>query len=98
MGTKVTPTGTLSSTYRGHYLAYIEPCDEGVLRLWISAGAATDLSPEKRERWGAILQQFEGKLGPASGSNYYRVDQSSDPAVLRNHLDLQQQLAGVLAG
>ena len=91
----VTPTGALSSTFKGHYLVYIEPNNSASgFRLWVKPnvdelGLAT--------QWRETLESFRGRLGKSRG-NYYAVDSKTDPQVIRNHHELQKRLMQILAG
>lgn len=96
-GTKVTPAGSLRSYFKGHYLAYIEMSEIGFLRLWVSQNPPETLTLERKTAWAETLQRFQGRLGTSSGSNYYLIDASTDPEIVRNHFDLQKRLAELIA-
>ena len=95
--TRVTPKGVWSSFFKGqHYIAFMEPNAKGSgCFLWVSRNVPSSES-ELARRWEKTFESFHGRLGESSGKNYYLVNSGTDPQVIRNHHELQQQLVQIL--
>jgi len=98
-GTRITPKGTLSSTFQGHYVAYLEPQivdEKTTYAIWVGLDVPNSLDANLKEEWKLVIQKYEGKLGESIGGKYFLLDSETSPLTVRNHHEMQKKFLAIL--
>ena len=59
-GTRITPKGTLSSTFQGHYIAYLEPRsvdEKTTYAIWVGLDVPNRLDINQIDEWNSVIHR-----------------------------------------